>query len=111
MGGNIGGFGMTIGGSHSASQMQEQFNKNFNYLKTEVTFCELYTTEFDYYMFNGFSEAFKRGVLTLTEEYDEARYMAFYNEFGTHWIFRASFGSAVYENYVLEESFVAMQAQ
>lgn len=62
-------------------------------------------------MFNGFFEGFKRGVATLPEQYNPTAYMAFYNEFGTHWIFKAKFGSAVYENTVIEDSFAAMASQ
>lgn len=69
--------------------------------------CTLYQTQLNQYEPPNFSVSFKNGVFTLPEVYEEGPYMAFFNEFGTHFIDKAQFGSAYYFNEVWEDSFAA----
>lgn len=100
--GSVGAYGVALGASHTSSTYQSSFNNDFNMMTTTNMTCILYRTELDEYDPPNFSVSFRNGVFTLPEVYEEGPYMAFLNEFGTHYINKAYFGSAYYYNQVLE---------
>lgn len=100
--GSVGAYGVALGASHTSSTYQNNFNKDFNFMTTTWMACTLYMTELSEYDPPNFSVSFRNGVFSLPEVYEEGPYMAFFNEFGTHYINKAWFGSAYYYNQVWE---------
>merc|ERR1711990_487328 len=62
------------------------------YTVPEVEFS-VYTTDINNYEYPEFTEDFIAGVDALTEEYDEKIYQNFINNYGTHFIKRATLGA------------------